>query len=453
MSIHDAALRILILSQYFEPEPGTDRCLPLARWLASHGHEVEVLTGVPNYPGGRVYPGYEMRWRQRQVMDGVPVTRVPLYPSHDRSPLRRFLNYGSFALTSATVGLASVRRPDVALVCHPPATLGLPAMIARAVQGVPFVYNIADMWPESVVQSGFIRHPRLGRLVERALTAWCNRVYAAASAITVISPGFKTLLVERGVPAEKVHVIYNWTDEDTFRPLAPDPALREQLGLSGKFVVLYAGNFGAYQGLGVVLDAAERLRDRPEVLFLLAGGGQEEGELRRAVSERRLDNVRFLERRPYREMPGVNALADVLLVHLRDLPFFAATIPSKTQVSLATGRPIIMAVRGDAAELIAQADAGPVIPPEDPVRLAEAVLALRSRSEAERAAMGARARAFYDRELALDVGSRRMAAVLRAAVDRRPARIAELGGDRRGELRGEMRAELPAQLSEEARSV
>jgi glycosyltransferase involved in cell wall biosynthesis len=352
-------------------------------------------------------------------MDGVPVVRVPLYPSHDTSPIRRIANYGSFALAAATIGAASVRRADVGFVYHPPPTVGLPAIVLRLLRGIPFVYHIADMWPESVVESGFVASPRARRIAERLIGAWCNVVYERAAAITVLSNGFKRLLVERGVPAEKIHVVYNWTDEEAFRPVPRDERLAAELGLDGGFNVIYAGNLGVFQGLGAVIDAAVRLRDVPDIRFVFVGTGQEEQALRERAAAVGATNVRFLGRRQFWEMPEINALADALLVHLRDLPFFAATVPSKTQVSLASGRPVIMAVRGDAAEIVERAGAGVVCTPEDPEAIVQAVLSLYRRSAADRDAIGARGRAYYLEHMSLDRGGRQMDALLRAVARRR----------------------------------
>lgn len=244
-------MRIILLSQWFDPEPGATKGLPLARWFQGRGHDVKVLTGFPNYPGGKVYEGYRIRHWQRQTMDGVSVLRVPLYPSHDNSAKGRILNFTSFAVSAATIGTIGIGGADVGYVYHPPPTIGLAAMSLKLFRRIPFVYHIADMWPETVMESGMVEPGRTRNRMERAIHAWCNLVYRQAAAITVLSPGFKDMLVARGVPADKVHVIYNWTDEDAFRPTDPDPDLARVLGLAGRFNVVYAGNLGPMQGLAV----------------------------------------------------------------------------------------------------------------------------------------------------------------------------------------------------------
>lgn len=414
-------MRILFLTQWFEPEPGAIRGLPLARWLKQRGHDLKVLTGFPNYPGGKLYPGYRMRWRQWETMEGVPVLRVPLYPSHSRSAVGRVANYTSFAFSAATLGCALAGSADVAYVYHPPATVGFPAVLLKLVRRIPFVYHIADMWPESVVESGMLGQGMSKRLAEAILGRWCRIVYRRADAITVLSPGFQRLLVERGVPAQKVSVVYNWTDEGAFRPVPRDPALAQQLGMAGRFNVVYAGNLGAFQGLDAVIRAAVLLKDVPQVQIVLTGTGQQEAELKQLGSRLQADNVRFLGGQPYRDMPAIHSLADVLLVHLKDLPFFTTTIPSKTQVALASGRPVLMAVRGDAADLVRRAQAGLTCEPANEQALAAAVRAFYAMDPAAREALGRNGRDFYLREMALVVGGRMTESVLEAVAGKRTA--------------------------------
>jgi glycosyltransferase involved in cell wall biosynthesis len=227
------------------------------------------------------------------------------------------------------------------------------------------------------------------------------------------------LLVERGVPADKIEVVYNWTEEGVFHPLPHDANLERELGLAGRFNVIYAGNFGAFQGLETVIRAAVRLRNSPEIQIVLAGTGQREGELKDLARSLSADNVRFVSHRPFTDMPKINAAADVLLVHLRDLPFFGTTIPGKTQVSLASGRPVLMAVRGDAAAIIERANAGMVVPPEDEAALADAILLFHRMPAEEREAMGRRGREFYLRSMSLDVGGAKLEEIFRAVIDKK----------------------------------
>ncbi len=405
-------MHILFVTQWFDPEPGAIRGLPLARWLRQRGHELSIVTGFPNYPSGRLYPGYRMRWRQWESREGVSILRVPLFPSHDQSTVRRILNYLSFAISAGILGPALISRPDVVYLYHPPATIGLPGLVLKATRRVPFVYHIADMWPESVVESGMVGHGRLKEFTSELLSRWCSAVYGQAAAITVLSPGFKRMLVERGVLSEKIHIVYNWVEEDVFRPVPRDANLEAALGFQGRFNVVYAGNLGAFQGLENVIRAALRLRHAPAIQIVLVGTGQREAQLKSLARQLGADNVVFLDQRSPSEVAKINSLADVLLVHLKDLPFFASTIPGKTQVALACGRPILMAVRGDAADIVHRAQAGLTCEPENDEAVAQAILEFYRMNREEREAMGRRGREFYLREMSLADAGKRMEALL-----------------------------------------
>jgi glycosyltransferase involved in cell wall biosynthesis len=412
-------VRILLLTQFFDPEPASIPGMPLARWLHQRGHEVEVVTGFPNYPGGRFYPGCKPAPWRREVIDGVRVNRVILFPSHDRSGLGRAANYGSFALSAATLGTALRGRADAVYVYHPPATVAVPALLWKYTQGMPFVYHVQDLWPESVIESGMVGDSHVRRAVEWALSRWCGLVYRSASRIAVLSPGFKRILTMRGVPEDKIEVVPNWVDETVFKPMAPDQRLAQELGMAGRFNLVYSGNVGHFQGLGTAIRAAARLRHLTQFRLVLIGTGLAEQELRTLAHNLGADNVRFLGRRPYTEMGPITALASALLISLQDRPFFAATIPGKTQVALACGRPVLMSVQGDAADLITKAEAGVVCRPGDDAALAAAMerMCLTSRTELE--AMGARGRDYYVRELSLDRGAKRLESILKAAARER----------------------------------
>ncbi|MHB0856562.1 MAG: glycosyltransferase family 4 protein [Anaerolineae bacterium] len=392
-------MRILILSQWFDPEP-TFKGLVFARELARRGHQVEVLTGFPNYPGGKLYPGYRVRPWQHEVMDDIPVHRVALYPSHDRSGLRRMLNYSSFGLSATLLGPFLTQRPDVVYVYNL-VTLGLAAWLQRIFRGAHIVYDVQDLWPDSVASSGMLNHAGLLALLERC----CNGVYRAASHLVTYAPGIRETLCRRGVPPDKVSLIYNWCDEQVFFPRPRDERLAATLGLAGTFNVLFAGTMGVMQALDTLLDAAALLQStHPAVRFVLVGGGVERDRLQRSAAARGLENVVFLPRQPMAAMGPILALADALLVHLKDDPLFAMTIPSKTQAYLASGIPLIMGVRGDAADLVRRSGGGLLCEPENPHSLAAAVERLCGMDAGERQAMGRAGRAFYQRELSLRAG-------------------------------------------------
>lgn len=399
------ATRVLLLTQWFDPEPSF-KGMVFARELARLGYDVEVVTGFPNYPGGKLYPGYEVRWLQQERAGGVLVTRVPLYPSHDDSVIRRILNYVSFAGSALFYTLFAARRPDIIYVYHPPLTVPIVAVIVRLFRRVPVVLDIQDMWPDTLQATGMFSNRRALRLVSRI----CDWVYRQVTHIVVLSPGFKRLLTARGVQAEKVDVIPNWCDEAKLTKLAEQ--VHGELPAKGAFRIVFAGNMGKAQAMDAVLHAAELLRGRtPAIHFIFIGGGIDRKRLMLKAEEMQLPNVTFVARMPVREAGIMMQQADALLVHLRKDPLFKVTIPSKTQAYMAIGKPILMAVDGDAAALVLESGCGVCAAPEDPEAIAAAATTLSVMKIESLRAMGERGSHYYRDKLSLQVGTARFAKI------------------------------------------
>ena len=399
--------RVLLLTQWFDPEP-TFKGLVFARELVRRGFEVEVLTGFPNYPGGRVYPGYRIKWLQREVIDGVHITRVPLYPNHDQSAIKRVLNYASFAASATLYGVFMAKRASALYAYHPPLTVGVAAALIRLFRRIPVVYDIQDMWPDTLRATGMLNNPKALDLVARV----CRWVYRRMDHIVVLSPGFKRLLQQRGVPESKLSVIYNWADEASLgAPVGQVPAAFPG---ADQFRILFAGNMGKAQALGTVLDAASMLQARgSRVCWVMLGGGVEVARLKAETAQRQLANVVFLPAVPMAEVGAYLNAADALLVHLRKDPLFEITIPSKTQAYMAAGKPLLMAVDGDAADLVRQSGGGVVAESENPEALAHAAEQLAALPTDALAAMGNKAQRFYREHLALAEGVRKFGDIFR----------------------------------------
>lgn len=342
------------------------------------------ITGFPNYPSGKIYPGYRQRLWQWEEMDGVRVLRLPLYPYHGRSGALRAMNFLSFAMSALLLSPLLCGSADILYVYHPPLTVGMPAWGISLLRGVPFVYDIKDMWPETLQATGMMR----SKIVYSILDLFAKFIYTRAAAIVVPSPGFRRNLMAKGVAANKIYIIPNWADEKIYQPVPPDSALAKEYGLAGRFNVIYAGNLGLAQALDTVVEAAQQLSDLPEIQFVFIGDGVDETRLRQRVIAHKVKNVRFLGRQPAERIPYFLALADVLLVHLKRDPLFEITIPSKTLAYMACGRPILMAVAGDAAEVIRNAGAGLVCAPQDPKALANTVRTFYMMPAVERERMG-----------------------------------------------------------------
>lgn len=403
-----------MLSQWFQPEPFF-KGIPFAKELKELGHDIEVLTGIPNYPSGKIYPGYSNR-SQRDTIDGISIIRVPIYCSHDANSIRRILNYTSFALSSLLIGLWKVKRPDVIYVYHPPVTIGLPAIIAKMIFRVPIVYDIQDLWPDSVKASNMLN----SSLIISLINYWCNIVYCFSDRLVVLSPGFKSILVDRGVPAKKIKVIYNWCDEKSLLSCAKqDFNLAAEIGFSDRFNFVFAGNIGKGQALETVLEAAKILEIKcPHMQMVFVGDGIEVDRLKTLAIEIQCNNVVFLGRKPMDEIGEILRLADVLLVHLKKDPLYQVTIPSKTQAYMAIGRPILMAVQGDASDLVFTARAGLTCIPESAVELATAMDKMYQMPHEELEIMGRNGQEYYERELSLKSGVDKFAEVFSDVVRR-----------------------------------
>jgi glycosyltransferase involved in cell wall biosynthesis len=390
--------RLILLTQWFDPEP-TFKGLVFARELYQRGFDVEVVTGFPNYPGGKIYNGYKIRPIQREVVDSIEVTRLPLFPSHDRNAIGRATNYVSFFL-SATFYLTFLAKPaDILYAYHPPLTAGLAAAVAKIFRRTPTIVDIQDMWPDTLRATGMIGDGLVLRLIGVA----CGWLYRRVNHIVVLSPGFKRLLEDRGVPENKVSVIYNWADEASIlsKKLA-DPFPKKR---GNTFRLLFAGNMGRAQALSNLLAAAEIVGSKNKhIEFYLLGGGLEVDALKNQAADKNLGNVRFLPPVPMSEVGSYLAYADCMLVHLRNDPLFDITIPSKTQAYMAAGKPIIMSASGDAADLVERAGCGLVVAPENPQALAEAVMEMACLPIEAITTMGRNARAFYQRTLSVDNG-------------------------------------------------
>ena len=402
--------RILLLTQWFEPEP-TFKGLVFARELVQRGYDVEVVTGFPNYPGGKVYPGYKISWLRRELHEGVEVTRLPLYPSHDSSAVRRIGNYVSFAV-SAFIYLLFAKKPDLIYVYQLP-TLGVVASYLRILRGVPYVFDVQDIWPETLRATGMVGSEKVLRIVGRV----ARQVYARAAAVVVLSPGFRRMLIERGVDPAKIELIYNWCDEAALRQ--PQEGSLDGFPGPDRFRIMFAGNIGRAQSLGAVLDAADQLRSsNPRITFVFIGGGVEVENLKSSAERRGLTNVVFLPRVGINRIGAFLQAADALLVHLKADPLFTVTIPGKTQAYMAMGKPILVAVPGDATDLVRQAGCGVEAIPENAASIAAAAVRLAACSDDELRAMGDRAKAFYKANLALSVGADRFAKLFDSVIQK-----------------------------------
>jgi len=370
-------MRILFLTHYFHPEgnaPATRVTELTRRWVAA-GHDVTVITGVPNVPDGVVYEGYRNRLVQRSTHEGVELVRVWTYMAPNKGTLRRILNYVSFMLSATLAGLF-VRRPDVVIATSPQFFCGWAGVLVSRARRRPFVLEIRDLWPESIEAVGAMRNRRLLHFLE-----WLElRMYAAATRIVTVGEGYRGKLVAKGVPASRIDVVPNGVDLAAFLAGADGTKIRERYRLGDRFVCAYIGTIGMGCGLEVVLRAARRLRaaGQDRICFLLVGDGAVREDLEAAARAEGLDSVIFTGRQPKNEMPAFLAATDACLVHLTRTDLFKTVMPSKIFEAAAMRKPIVLGVAGFAADLVGEAGAGICIEPENEDELLAAVDALRS---------------------------------------------------------------------------
>lgn len=390
-------MKVGMLTQWFAPETGA-ALVPtvLGRELARRQHDVRVLTGFPNYPIGRIYPGYRQEWDYRESLDGVDIRRVPLYPSHDNRAAQRAANYLSFAASATIRAGRHLGDVDALWVYNSPAPVGLVAARLSRRSKVPYLLHVMDLWPDSVLDSGML--PRSARYAgERILTQMVNRGYDSAARIAVISPSQVDLLVSRGVPRSKLIYLPLCADEDLFFPRPSDRSLLPAEAQRADLVLMYAGSMGQVQNLDAVVDAVAAIPG-DQVHLVFVGTGSAEHSLRDRARDLGGRNIHFMGRRRADEMGDLTAAADVQLVSLADTPGMRRTMPSKIAAILSAERAIVAACAGDAARVARESGGGVVVPPGDPVALRHALQDLAS-SPKETRRMGAAGHNYYQREL------------------------------------------------------
>lgn len=372
-------MNIILISLFYFPEP-VARPHDLAGMLSSLGHQVTVITGYPNYPCINNYPNRSRRLAKWEKIESIDVIRVPHFINRSHRAFLRSLSYLSFSLSAFYFGLLKTKKPDAIWTYQ----IGLPGLILSKLWHVPLIHEVQDLWPDwgttaniGLMSSAF----RLLELQEKL-------IYRCSQTMVTITEGFKAALINKGVNSKKIEIIPNWASESNFHPVEQNPSLANDEGFSGFFNVVYIGNIGSAQELGVVLEAAEQLLDRPKIQFTIIGDGIEREQLQKRAQTMGLQNLRFLGSRNQNEVAIYMALSDVLLIHLKNDPIFRITIPSKTYGYLASGRPILAAAEGELAELIKKYSAGVVCPPGNPMALASAVLKLYELPQEELKKMG-----------------------------------------------------------------
>ncbi|MFZ0537441.1 MAG: glycosyltransferase family 4 protein, partial [Candidatus Sulfotelmatobacter sp.] len=350
-------MKILYISQYFPPEMGAPaaRAVELSRHWVATGHDVTVLTGFPNHPTGVVPREYRDKFRRLVVheqTDGIHVVRSWLLPFPNRKAYERILNYCSFCISAASTGIF-LSRPDVVIATSPQLLVGLAGWWVARWKHVPFVFEVRDLWPESLTAVGM---GDAGSLLQLCLARIAGFLYQRSDRVVVVTPAFEDYLVEHWrVPREKISVIENGVETQLF---APDSAtaMKRQLGAEGKFVVSYIGTIGMAHGLNAIIESAIQLRhSNPEIVFLILGEGTEKASIVARARDHGLENVRFVDQQPREQIPAYISASDVCLVLLKKADLFKTVIPTKMLEFMACARPVILGVDGQARAILEEA--------------------------------------------------------------------------------------------------
>ena len=361
-------MRILFLSDNFPPEVNApaSRTFEHCRLWAKAGHTVTVITGAPNFPDGKIFPGYRNRLWHWETMESVRVLRVWTYITANDGFMKRILDYLSFM--AASIAGSFISGPaDVVVGTSPQFFTACAAWAVSAIKRAPFVFELRDLWPESIKAVGAMKDGLALAVLERLELF----LYRRAALIVSVTHSFKEILAKRGIDAGKVVVVTNGIDAANFAPRAKDAVLAESLGLGEKFVAGYIGTHGMAHGLETLLDAARQFQERGDegVVFLFLGGGARKPALKEAAKKMGLRNVLFLDTVPKADVPRYWSLLDAAVIHLRRDPLFTTVIPSKLFESMGMGIPVLMGVEGEAARIVEMHGAGLCFTPGEPAGL------------------------------------------------------------------------------------
>lgn len=368
-------MHILFLSHYFPPEvnaPATRTYEHCKKWVEM-GHEVTVLSCTPHHPMGEAYPGYKNKLVHVEYKDGIKAIKILTYITANEGFLKRTLNY-VFYMFMAVLIAPFLSRADVVISTSPQFFNGLAGYFVSRLKRAPWLLEVRDLWPESIVAVGAINNQKLVNMLE----AIERFVYRKADHIVPVTNAFKTHIEERGGSTEKITVIRNGVDLSFFSNSPPDEDYAREIAVEGKFVASYVGTHGMAHGLDTILEAAEILQRRDDIVFLMAGDGAERARLENEIQQRGLTNIIMLGQLPKTDMPRLWSVSNVSLVLLRKLDLFLTVIPSKIFESMAMKKPIILGVEGESKGIIEEADAGIAIEPENAAELAAAIERLAS---------------------------------------------------------------------------
>lgn len=375
-------MKILFLTQYCPPEVGApqNRIFEFAKQLKKFGHDITILTAMPNYPKGEIFDEYKGKKIVQEELDGIKIVRTSIYATKEKEFIKRLRNYLSFTFSSVLTGAKYIDKQDVIITESPPLFLGWSGYVLSKKKGAKFVFNVSDLWPESAVKLGVLHNKALIKM-----STWLEEFcYRKAAAVTGQTKGIVDDIVNRGFDKSKVHLVTNGVDTEFFKRENRDEEFRKEIGVENKFAICYAGIHGLAQGLETVIEAAEILKDNKDIQIVFIGDGPEKSKLIEMTEDKGLDNVTFLPVQQKPNMPRIIASMDTTVIPLKKLDLFKGALPSKMFEALSSELPIVLAVEGEAEKLINDAKAGITVEPENPQDIAQAILKLYNDEELRR---------------------------------------------------------------------
>lgn len=390
-------MHVLIVSQYFWPE--NFRINDIAVSLIKEGHKVTVITGIPNYPDGKYFEGYGLLKNRKESYNGINIVRIPLVPRGNGNGFRLFLNYISFmAFACLIVPFLKIPKYDIVFAYGlSPITVALPAILLKKIKKIPFVFYVLDLWPESVAAASSVK----SKIVLNTISLLVNYIYKNCDKILVPSRGFISNIKSYGIDYQNIIYWPQWAEE-IFNLKTRDNYEIEKL--PDGFKIFFAGNIGAAQGLEVIINAAILLREYKKIYWIIIGDGRMKPWLEEQIDKYNLnENIILLGRKPIEMMPSYFLAADSLFLSLKNDPIFSLTLPAKIQSYLACGKPIIAAIDGEAANVIADSKSGLSCGANDPDKLAEIVIQLYQMNEDDRSRMGRNGFSYYEKHFKSDL--------------------------------------------------
>lgn len=380
------------------------KSLPLAKKMQSEGHDVEILTGYPNQPTGRLFPGYSMKLFFSEYIDGIKINRVPLYINHSKSKFKRVMNYLSFVLSACFFGVWMVKKPQIIYTYHGPATIAIPAIFLKYIFRSKIFYDINDYWPDTLEATGMIKNKFILKLVG----IFCAISYKFFDNINAVTNGFKQKLLDVGVPEAKISVVYNWSlpmDSQHSNEFEKYRHLFEE-----NFTIIYAGNIGLAQSLGVLIGAAIKLKEARigRVKILMLGDGTQKQYLCDEVNKYDLhEYFCFTGFIPALNVGEFLQAADILLLHLKNDPLFEITLPSKLGSYFSLGKPVLCGVPGESSDIVNAISSGLCFVSDDPADLFNKIICAMQLEKRELARMGGNGKRFYDENISFEIGTKK----------------------------------------------